>query len=154
MLNWGKLPNLVILCLTLTGCGYAATREARAPQGADSLIGHNVADIIECAGIPDKVQRIMPDAAIASWSYKDTSPAFKLALLGVSLQVGTAGSCSMTAVFLRDGTVADVSFPQCAGTLQGGPYAAARPLVAECLNHPNDIALPSGYDALVNLGVK
>jgi hypothetical protein len=143
----------VLACLVLTGCGYEATHETTDPTG--QIIGTSIANIIPCAGLPDKTQRLLPDAAIAQWSYKDDSSPLKLTLSLVgSVSIGSAGSCKMTLTFLRDGTVVDAAFPQCAGTLEGGPYAAARPLISECLRHPNDISLPAGYDAFINLGVK
>jgi hypothetical protein len=57
----------------------------------------------------------------------------------------------MTATFLRDGTVVDISFPGCTSSVFDGPYADAVPIVGECLAHPNEISLPAGYDAMKEL---
>jgi hypothetical protein len=142
----------LIAALLLSGCGLVATQQARDPLGADTLLGHSIVDVIGCAGIPDARQRLGDEFAVAEWTYKSTVPGFKLVfpLLG-SVQFGGGSQCKMTTTFLRDGTVVDIGFPGCTGTLFGGPYADARPLVGECLAHPNGDALPAGFDAFTYL---
>ncbi len=51
---------------------------------------------------------------------------------------------------LRDGTVADVTFPRAySDSLFGVPDDACAPLVSEALAHPSGTGRPVGYDAFV-----
>jgi len=138
---------LLLAVLLLSGCGLAATHEARSPSGV--LIGGNVVDLVDCAGMPDKTQQTESDQMAMQWSVSSNTPAFQatLALVG-SIQIGDAGSCKMVATVLRDGTVADVAFPGATASLTGGPYASCEQIVGECLLHPDSTGLPKGYDAI------
>jgi hypothetical protein len=135
--------------LLLAGCGLAATHEARDPLGSHSLIGMTVSDLITCAGVPDKTIKLTDEVLLMQWQTADSSkPAFDLTIpvLG-SLQLGTAGSCRMTADILREGTVADVDFPGASSSMWEGPYASCAPLAQECILHKGSTELPPKYDA-------
>lgn len=142
--------RILPLLLLLSGCGAMSSIQARDPRGV--LIGHNVVDLLDCAGIQDAKQQIAPDVGILQWSFKSNDPQIKatIAVIG-TISLGSAPQCKMAATFLRDGTVVDISFPGCTTSMIGGPYADAAPIVGECLRHPNAISLPPGYDAMMML---
>lgn len=146
----GSAVTPLVAALLLSGCGLMSAHEARDPRG--SLIGHNVVDLLDCAGIPDSRQQVAPDVGVMQWSFKSNDPEIKatIAVIG-TISLGSAPQCKMVATFLRDGTVVDVSFPACTSSVFDGPYADAWPLVGECLAHPNSVSLPVGYDAMVVL---
>ena len=90
-----------------------------------------------------------PDTAILQYNRTDTSAGLKatVTLLG-SIEIGGGGGCRMVATILRDGTVADVSFPgSYSDSLFSAPYAACAPLVHELIAHPSSTGLPRNYDA-------
>ena len=135
--------------LLLTGCGAFDTREARNPAG--SLIGSDVPGLIGCMGKPDAVQQTGPDTAILQWNHEQTDQGLSFSVsIFASLQIGTGGGCKMVATVLRDGTVADITFPGSFSTgLISAPYSECGPIVEECLHHPGATVLPAKYDAFV-----
>ncbi len=135
--------------LALSGCGYYDTRQARDPLGRSAIIGSSLPDVLSALGKPDSVMQTGPDTAIIEYTHRDTSTGLKatVTLLG-SIEVGGSGGCSMVLTVLRDGTVADVAFPQAyEDGLFTPPYSACVPLIAEVLRHPNGAGVPAGYDA-------
>ncbi len=137
------------LASLLAGCGYYDTQAARDPLGRHGLVGLSVPDLLNCAGRPDAVAQTGPDTAILQYDHKDESTGLKatLTLLG-SIELGGGGGCSAVFTVLRDGTVADVTFPRSyADGLFTTPYSACEPLISECLAHPGRTALPAGYEA-------
>jgi hypothetical protein len=135
--------------MALSGCGYYDAREARDPLGAHSLIGMTAPDLVDCMGKPDLVQQTGPDTAIFEYVHTDNSAGLKatLSLVG-SISIGGGGGCKAVFTVLRDGTVADDTFP---GSYNNGllstPYESCTPLVSECLAHPGSTDLPKSYDA-------
>jgi hypothetical protein len=140
---------LVCSAILLTGCGLAATHEARDPLGSRSLIGMNVTDLITCAGVPDKTVKLTDEVLLMQWQTAiNTKPAFTLTVpIIATLEIGNAGSCKMTAPILREGIVADVDFPGASASIWEGPYAACSDLVKECVLHRGSTSLPPGYDS-------
>ena len=140
----------VLMALLLPGCGAIATHEARDPYGV--LIGMGLPDLLSCAGVPDKVQRTGPDTAVAQWSVSTDTPDLRASVLVFgSIELGGANACRFVATVLRDGTVADVAFPQAHSSLVAGPFGACGQLVGECLAHPSRTGLSRGYDAFAYL---
>lgn len=135
------------MCLLLSGCGAYDTREARI-----DLTGKPIEAVIQCAHIPDKIVKLDDNLGEAEWSYKETAPAFSLnlTLLG-ALTVGGGSTCVMAISFDKTGTIQSVRFPQCTGTLTGGPDATAGVLSGECLRRLGPAVSPAGYDAIGTL---
>lgn len=134
--------------LALSGCGLVETHVARDPMNRNSLIGRNVVDLVDCAGVPTQTQLTGPDTGVIEYTYKASgSPPLQVALTPFSLSFGSDESCNAVFTILRDGTVADVTFPASQSSLTSGPYAGCGVLVAECLAHPGSTQLPPGYDA-------
>jgi hypothetical protein len=140
---------VALLCsVWVSGCGLAATHEARDPLGSRSLIGRNITDLEVCAGSHDRVLKLTDDRLLFEWRTADTTkPALSLTTPVGSLELGTAGACRMTTDVMRDGTVADVDFPGATGSFWEGPYASCAALAQECLLHRGATSLPRGYDA-------
>jgi hypothetical protein len=136
--------------MALAGCGWQDARRARDSMSSP-IIGMSVIDLVDTLGKPDIVQQTGPDTAILEYQHKDTSSGFKLtvSLLG-AIQAGGGGGCNLVLTFLRDGTVADVSFPGAySNGLLSAPYEDCAPLVSEVLAHPSSTGVPRAYDAFV-----
>ncbi len=137
----------LVALLALTSCGYYDAREARDPRGV--LIGQSLPDILSAMGKPDSVMQTSPDTAIIEYVHKDTSTGLKasVSLLG-SIQLGGGGGCNVVFTVLRDGTVADATFPQAySNSLFSTPDESCSPLVSEALHHPSSTSLTPGYSA-------
>jgi hypothetical protein len=64
-----------------------------------------------------------------------------------SLELGQAGTCKMTADVLREGTVADIDFPDATSSIWEGPYGSCSDVIREYLLHQGSTQLPPGWDA-------
>lgn len=142
------MRNVFLLALlTLSACGAFDTRQARV-----DLNGKPIEAIIQCAGWPDKLERLDDNLGLAEWQYKDSAPALSvgLALVG-SVTIGGGAQCNMVVTFTKDGTVTSPRFPQCTSTIVRGPDAASTTLAGECLSHIGPAKSPAGYDAVTVL---
>jgi hypothetical protein len=144
-------PVILALALVASACSYYDAEQMRNPLSANGLIGRSIVDAKMCMGLPDPAgrEKLSDDLGQAEWSYKDVAPAlaFSVPLAG-SLAIGGGSACKMDVEFLRmGGTIVDLTFPQCNGTLFGGPYAGAHTLVKECEAHPGNVSLPKNYDS-------
>lgn len=142
----------LLVFLLLSGCGAYDVREARTPL-TSPIIGMTFPDLANCMGPWDSVHQTKPDEAILTWKHVANTDAFKASITLVgSVSIGGGGGCIANATILRDGTVADLAFPQSySNSLFSAPYAACEPLVKECLGHGGSTGLPAGYDAFAYL---
>lgn len=135
--------------MLLSGCATYDVHRVRNPMDTDTLIGRTVPDLVDCMGVGYTFKQTKPNEGVLQWDRKDTSTGLKatVTLLG-SIEIGGGGGCSVAFDVLRDGTVADVNFPNAYNDqLFAQPYGACRSLILECLNHPGSTGLPAGYDA-------
>lgn len=138
-----KCFRLLALLPLLAGCGAYLAHDART-----AILGMNAPDLIACAGIPTKVVKLTDRELLLQYDYSPpSSPLFSLKVLSdVDLAIGAKGACQAHFRVLREGVVSGVSY---AGTSfsMNGPYSDCAPLIRECVNHPDSVALPAGYDA-------
>lgn len=137
-----RRPFALALVLLLTGCSAITVQEAR-----DALLGTTAPDLLACAGVPDKVQKLSADELLIEYDRPaDNAALFSLNVATMAgIAVGRQGACHFHARILRDGTVSGVSFSDTSFSF-AGPQGDCQALVAECVNHPDQTQLPPGYD--------
>jgi hypothetical protein len=146
----------VVLAASLTGCATYRTHEARAVDG--SLIGANILDLMQAAGIPDKMLKVVntggpDDRMIVQWNFSNSDSALDVTVVVLELKVGGAGKCSMTASVDRwGGKITAINFPQAHRDSFGSSYGACEPLVDEALNHMPHTTVDPQYDAFNLVG--
>ena len=116
----------IIALLAASGCSGMATR------AQTELVGMKRADVISCAGVPDKTETL-PDREILQ--YQQDQPVqgpfdFK-GPMSLELSVGGHGTCHAV-LTLREGVVSSVGYTGPSGTLLG-PYAACVPILKGCV---------------------
>ena len=144
-----RLAVVLVALAALSGCATWDVHEVRDPRSPRSMIGMTWPDLVQCMGTDYAWVPTKPDEAAVTWSRHDSSTSFKgsVTLFG-SVEIGGGGGCSVTADVLRDGTVADLHFPQSFNDgLLAEPYHACKPLIDECIGHKGSTGLPRGYDA-------
>ena len=128
--------------LAVCGCGTAQVYHARA-----AILGMNATDLIACAGIPDRVMQTSAAELLLQYDQKPLPNSAWLAVslpFGIGAKLGAPAECHAHFRVLRDGTVAGVSF---SGPSMADNAGSCAGLVSECLEHPDQTALPPGYDA-------
>ena len=148
-----KRGPAILAALLLSGCGAAETITVH--DARQAMLGRNVVDVMACAGIPDRpALQTAPDELLLQYDYKATasvgSSSFSVTLpFGFGAKLGAASSeCHMHLRVLRDGTVAGVSF---SGPALADVNGVCSGMVSECVIHPDQTALPAGYDAIKTL---
>jgi hypothetical protein len=139
---------LLLSALPLAGCGYGDARTAHAAQTA--MIGMSAADLMACAGPPDKVTRLSPASEIDSYDYKPPADpglgvTLPLSLGGVTLG-GGGGACSAM-MRVVEGRVTEVHYAGSTDQAVGQDSTCA-PVVRGCMRQPEATMRPvgQGYD--------
>jgi hypothetical protein len=143
----------LLLALALCGCATYDVHQLRDPMAKHTLIGTAVPDLVNCMGTDYTFKQVKADEGVLQYTRKDTSDGLKasVTLIG-SVQIGGGGGCSVAFDVLRDGTVADVHFPNVYNDqLFSEPYAPCRALIKECVSYAGNTGIPKGFDAFVYL---
>ena len=145
-----RLKTLLLFSLSLTGCGYSASRDAHLAQ--ISMIGMSAADLLACAGPASKSTRINDGVHIDTYAYTPPSNGgvtlnLPLDLGGVA--VGGAGNACTANVRVVNNTVTEVHYTGPDDTPVGSDGVCA-PIFRGCVRQPEATMRPvigTDYDA-------
>lgn len=133
---------LLLATLSLTGCGYGASRQAHEAQ--ISMIGMTSADLMACAGPADKTTKLNDNARIDTYHYKPASSGgftltLPLTLGGVT--IGGSGNACTTNVRLVNDRVTEVHYTG-PDDLDIGSDGVCDPVIRGCMRQPEATMQP------------
>lgn len=128
--------------LLLAGCGAYQVQQSR-----QAILGMNAPDLLSCAGVPDKVQKLSGNELMVQYDRAaDNGSLLSVKALSLAdISIGRSGACHAHFRILRDGTVSGVSFSGTTFSFSG-PYGDCASLIRECVERPDKTQLPTGYD--------
>ncbi|MCO6417481.1 hypothetical protein JYK14_15115 [Siccirubricoccus sp. KC 17139] len=137
-----KRLALLVLPMSLVGCGHADSRPAHEAQL--SLVGMTSADLQSCAGIPDKSMRIDNRTEIFTYTYKNDATGgveIILPVIGGGYQLGGSGSNCSANMRLVDGRVYSV-FYSGNNDRPVGTDGVCAPIIRGCMRRPQASMTP------------
>lgn len=140
MRRYGLLAGLLALA-----CCSALPERARR-----QLVGTSLPDLVACAGRPASQMRVGVDDWVLGWTPVTTAtPSVSCAvpLLGdlvkPTVSASASATCRMSAR-VRAGRVVSLHYLS-TSSLPLGSEVACAPIVRDCMAHPDQTTLPSGY---------
>lgn len=140
---------ILLLTLSLAGCGYGASRQAH--QAQISMIGMSAADLLSCAGPPVKSTKINGAAHVDTYTYNPANTngftlTLPLSLGGVAL--GGSGNGCIANVRVVNNKVSEVHYTG-ADDQTIGNDGVCNPIFRGCLRQPEPTMQPvtgNNYD--------
>ena len=133
------LPVLLLLLLSLDGCGTLEAYRARS-----QLVGAAEPDIIACMGVPAEKQYISAQQSVMQWDYAQTGTDLDVAFGIYELKLGRPGICH-TAIRFNHGRVESVHYAGVDVT-PTDPDSICGRLVHDCLHHRENTELPRDFN--------